>query len=402
VKIIKFFKKLVTYSINLIPFYISRLIPKDENLWIFGSWFGEKYSDNTKYLFEYVNKYHPEIKAIWLTKNKETLNLVRSKGYKAYLSYSIKGYLYSAKAKYSFITTSFSDINTFIPTTIIVNLWHGIPLKKIGYDDNYNTNFHSGSMLKFIKKKVFPFIKEFQDFDYIIASSKEDAKNMSSAFKKNLNNILIVGLPRNDVFFYAKSERNSVIKKIIYMPTHRKDSENYKIFKLLEASNDIIFDFLKKNNMDFYLKLHFYSTEFCNLESKYPNIKIIKDCEIEQDIYTIINQFDILITDYSSIYFDFLLADKPIIFAPFDYEEYITKDRELYYNYNEVTPGPKCRNWDEVLDWIVKFKENPKLFKEEREKIKKMFHKYQDGKNCERVFNEILNLDKNDKKQKVK
>jgi CDP-glycerol glycerophosphotransferase (TagB/SpsB family) len=138
------------------------------------------------------------------------------------------------------------------------------------------------------------------------------------------------------------------------------------------------------------------------MEFKYPNIKIIKDCEIEQDIYTIINQFDILITDYSSIYFDFLLADKPIIFAPFDYEEYITKDRELYYNYNEVTPGPKCRNWDEVLDWIVKFKENPKLFKEEREKIKKMFHKYQDGKNCERVFNEILNLDKNDKKQKVK
>jgi CDP-glycerol glycerophosphotransferase (TagB/SpsB family) len=53
---------------------------------------------------------------------------------------------------------------------------------------------------------------------------------------------------------------------------------------------------------------------------------------------------------------------------------------------------PKCKNWEEVLEWIVKFKENPNLFKKEREEVKNRFHKYQDGRSCERVFNEIIKL----------
>jgi CDP-glycerol glycerophosphotransferase (TagB/SpsB family) len=124
----------------------------------------------------------------------------------------------------------------------------------------------------------------------------------------------------------------------------------------------------------------------------YSNIKAVHDKDIEQDIYSVVPDYDILITDYSSIFFDYLLSDNPIIFAPFDYEKYITKDRELYYDYDEVTPGPKCKNWEEVLEWIVKFKENPNLFKKEREEVKNRFHKYHDGKNCERVYEEIIKL----------
>jgi len=99
-----------------------------------------------------------------------------------------------------------------------------------------------------------------------------------------------------------------------------------------------------------------------------------------------------LITDYSSVYFDFLLTDRPIIFAPFDYDSYIAKDRELYYDYDKVTPGPKCKDWDEVLDWIEKFKTNPSLYQKERAKAKDKFHKYKDNKNSRRVFKEIVEL----------
>ena len=112
--------------------------------------------------------------------------------------------------------------------------------------------------------------------------------------------------------------------------------------------------------------------------------------DINQDIYSVINNFDLLITDYSSIYFDYLLSDNPIIFAPFDYDHFIGNQREFYYDYDEVTPGPKCKNWDEVLEWIVKFKDNSMLYSAERKNIKDKFHKYQDGNSCKRVYEKIL------------
>ncbi len=120
----------------------------------------------------------------------------------------------------------------------------------------------------------------------------------------------------------------------------------------------------------------------------YENINFLDELHVAE----ILPLADMLITDYSSIYFDYLLTNKPIIFTPFDYEKYITKDRELYYDYNEVTPGPKCNDWNEVLEWIKKFEENSNLFQEKRYKIKNKFHKYQDNKRCGKVINAIYNI----------
>ncbi|MBD3808354.1 MAG: CDP-glycerol glycerophosphotransferase family protein, partial [Epsilonproteobacteria bacterium] len=124
-------KKIFLYLLNLPLYWISRLVPKDENIWIFGAWFGEKYADNSKYLFEYMSKNHPEIRAIWLTTNKSTLDLIKSKGYESYSTYSLKGYYFSARANFSFVSTAFNDVNIFIPSKCIINLWHGNPLKKV-------------------------------------------------------------------------------------------------------------------------------------------------------------------------------------------------------------------------------------------------------------------------------
>lgn len=372
-------QKLFIYIINLPLYYISKLIPKSKKIWIFGAWFGEKYADNSKYFFEYVNNHDPTIKAIWLTKNKETLKLVRKKGYKAYYSYSIKGYWITMRAYLSFVSTGISDVNRFVFTGKCINLWHGIPLKKIGYDDRITNKILKK---RSIKEIVFPFIRKYEFFYKIIASSKTDANLYRSAFNKKISNIWITGLPRNDVFFNKKHYTEEF--NIIYMPTHRKEGE-FDVNKLFLNNINDINHFLKGINAILYIKLHYYHMK--NMQNlNYSNIKMIFDKDIEQDIYTNINSFDILITDYSSIYFDYLLSNKPIIFAPFDLEEYLKKDREFYFDYNEVTPGPKCKNWNEVLEWINKFKNNPQLYEEERKKIRNMFHKYQDGQNSKRVY----------------
>lgn len=381
-------KKLFLYLLNLPLYWIARLVPKDENIWIFGAWFGEKYADNSKYMFEYVNKNHPEIRAIWLTKKEETEELIKSKGYEVYKTYSLKGYFYSSKSNYSFISVGAGDVNFFIPAKNIINLWHGCPLKKIGFDDKITANYKH-SLIKSFLKSIFGFSKQAMNHSRVISSSRTEAKNLSTAFNKRIENIIVTGLPRNDVFLnHKKSFKNNM--RVIYMPTHRNEGE-LNVSKLFVNDIEMINERLKLHNIELYIKLHFYHMNQMNIKN-YSNIKAVHDKDIEQDIYSVVPDYDILITDYSSIFFDYLLSDNPIIFAPFDYEKYITKDRELYYDYDEVTPGPKCKNWDEVLEWIVKFKENPNLFKKEREEVKNRFHKYQDGRSCERVFNEIIKL----------
>lgn len=121
-------------------------------------------------------------------------------------------------------------------------------------------------------------------------------------------------------------------------------------------------------------------------------IRVLDDSDIGGDIYNVLGKYDILITDYSSIYFDYLLTDRPVIFFPFDYEEYVAYDRDLYYDYDLVTPGPKCKTWDEVCEWITRFKEDPSLYKDERAKMKDKFHVYKDGNSSKRVFEEIIQL----------
>ena len=96
-----------------------------------------------------------------------------------------------------------------------------------------------------------------------------------------------------------------------------------------------------------------------------------------------------LITDLSSVYCDYLLMDRPIVFSAFDIAGYLAQDRSLYYEYDDVTPGPKAENWDEVVASLRHFFDDPDWYKEERQLIKQRFNSYQDGKSCERLYDEI-------------
>jgi len=397
--------KLFIYTAMLPIYWLSYLVPKDKNLWIFGAWFGEKYADNSKYLFEYINKNHTEIKAIWLTNNQNTFELIKKKGYKVFKTYSLKGLFYALRAQVGIISTGLKDINIYTTGNMkIVQLWHGIPLKKIMFDDKIT--FKHPNFFKNITFLIFPFLK--RDFYYsntiFIATSEEVQKRMSSAFNVRLDKVKVTGYPRNDSFFQSLRKDLDFVKKllyfksigkkiVIYMPTHRREGK-LNICKFLFSNLSFLNSRLEWLNCILLVKLHYYHlNEISYLTNEnYSNIIVLNDKLIEQDIYNILKLTDILITDYSSVYLDYLLLNKPIIFAPFDLEDYLKNDREFYYNYNEVTPGPKAKNWEEVIKYLEDFIKNPQLYKEEREKIKNFFHKYKDGNSSKRVFQEIVKL----------
>lgn len=380
------FIKLIWFILGLVLYWVSRLIPSDRNLWLFGAWHGNKYGDSSKYLFEYVSENHPDIRAVWITKNKLALELIKSKGYEVYSLYSFKGFWFVARGYVNIFNVSFNDISTFAPAKYLVNLWHGIPLKKIGYDNQVSSVLKKEKVRNL--KKVFPFIRGEEFVNLAIASSKVEADILSSAFALPKNKIEVTGLPRNDVFLEKKVQTK--ISKVIYMPTWR-ESGSVSIGVLLMENIKKINEFLESSNIELFVKLHPNNEQDVFFDD-FTNVKLVLDSDIEQDIYTVINDYDILITDYSSIFFDFLLTDRPIIFFQFDHGAYINKNRELYFDYDSINPGPRCKSWDEVLRWIQIFNESPSEYKGDRFRVKNEFHLYQDGRSCERVFQKISNL----------
>lgn len=377
-------------------YWFSQLIPKKKKLWVFGAWNGKKYGDNSKYLFEYINLNGTEIRPIWLTQNKQAYDLIRSKDFEVYYTYSFKGFLFSMMAEKIFVSVGIKDVNRYVVNRKdVIMMWHGsTPIKKIVFDDTITRN--KQSLIENLIFTLFPFLGSTHLKGLVISGSVESSRIFQSAFDANEEQVILTGFPRNDSFFDISQTaplltelNNSKLTNVIYMPTHRKEGRG-ELSDLFNCNFDELNQSLESLNSILFIKLHYFHLKthtFKNLSHVY----FINDDDIEQDIYTVLNKFDILITDYSSVHFDYLLTKKPIIFAPFDKEKYIKNDREFYFNYDEVTPGPQANNWKEILVYIEKFIQNPKLYEEERLNVMNRFNQYTDSQNCQRVFSAINN-----------
>jgi len=402
---VKKLKEIIIFVLNLPIYWISFFVPKNKYLWVFGAWNGDKFSDNTRYLFEYVNKKHPEIHAIWLTKNREVLKLIKKKGYRAYLTYSLKGYLISMNAKLGIVSHLISDINRFTCCRMkIIHLWHGHAVKPIFCMDKDKTR-KKEFLLKKKLSYIFPFLNRDINFNNAMITTLSDKTKSIFSQAFNNENIVVTGCPRNDGLFINNCSKFEIYNLLlnyrkhgfklgIYMPTYRKNID-FDIVNYFTQNSDIITMRLKELKVILAIKLHpfnfkkFFIKKYDdNIERN--NILKIKDGEIEQDIYSILPVFDFLITDYSSIFIDYLLLERPIIFAPFDKDQFFKINGNLLYNYNEVTPGPKAKNWDEVLKYIEEVINNPNKYKKERESVRNIFHKYVDNNSCKRVYNAII------------
>jgi CDP-glycerol glycerophosphotransferase (TagB/SpsB family) len=368
----------------LYPLYaLSFLFPRDKNIWVFGGGY-DKYSENAKEFFIYTSTSNSDIIPIWITGDKNLYHKLTKKEYKVAYRWSLKGIYCTLRAKYYFYNIYPTDINFYTSgNAILVNLWHGIPLKNIEFD------IHNGSLNKWYHgpfSYIYMFLKPyiFKRPNFILSSSETVSRLFSSAFRIKNEYCLPLGYPRNDIFFNHISFSTSIIstntntvKNLIYMPTWRKNNKNF--------INDAIPNFDKLNTILLQHQLHLYIKPHPmtnKITSTYSNISFL-DPHI--DVYNILSNFDFLITDYSSIYFDYLLLDKEIIFYPFDYQDYVSKDRNLYFDYHSITPGKKVYNFEDLLSLLAKL--DTLNYEKERKKVKNTFWRFHDGDASKRLFN---------------
>ncbi|MDP0202205.1 CDP-glycerol glycerophosphotransferase family protein [Glaesserella parasuis] len=353
-------------------YYISGFIPRKKCIWVFGS-FGI-FNDNSRYLYEYVIKANKHnIKAIWISNNKQSI-IEASKYGKAYHALSINGLYYTLIAKVYIFSCYVSDINYFTSRGAIkVNLWHGIPLKKIEFDINtppLNKVFKDAS---FISKVLRPQI--YQRNDFLISPTKYIADySLKSAFRINDDNIILAQYPRvsylKSLMLEMKNKDKleySIFQKVfLYTPTWRDNS--YDFIKKSEINFELLDNLMKENNSIFLVKLH-SATKLSVDFSKYNNIRLTDN---KQDPMKLLAIADCLITDYSSIYLDYLIVDRPIIFFSFDLDEYL-QGREMYFDYDSVLAGNRVNSFSELFREILKVFVDDRLGKERRKKMSSLF-----------------------------
>lgn len=356
--------KFLKYLICYLFFPFSFLTIRRKKRYAFGSSRGS-FNDNAKYLFIYYQNNRKDIDSAWLSINKQTVKEIRSYGLNAYYILSPKGIFHALTSKYWVFNAYVSDImHCFSGRAFCVNLWHGVGLKRIEF------NITSGPLTDiYIKRKaksVFYHPQSFRRPNLFLSSTPFQTYAFAKAFRINENQCMELGYPRNQILTwpeeqrqafiakYEKPETINIINKIksgyqkvfIYMPTWRDSQLNIfaqsfdlnRLQKIMQAKNSLLI-----------LKPH-SNTIVSDIDAeKYPNIMLI-DSHI--DIYTILPYTDVLVTDYSSVLYDYILMEKKdVILYLYDYSEYV-KDRDFFYPFDENVVGKMAYNFEEFCENI--------------------------------------------------
>ena len=348
-------------------------IRPDSHIWLFSSTDNSHYNYNSRYLFEYVKENLPEITPLFVINDPALRNSLSSKYGKQYFieTESIQGIRQALSAGVWFTSAGLPAYGTGLhKKRLIINLWHGVPLKKIALLD---PNLKKAARIYF--KKIFS-----ENYTCILTTSHELIPLMARSFAVSEDKIKVWGQPRNDGLFQKNDCREILgqlfpdlpeyTKTVLYAPTFR-DYGQVQLFPFKDFDQKQLEAFLDEKNM-----LLFIRTHVAEQGSAAPYLgKRIRFLGNEQaeDVTGILNIFDCLITDYSSIYIDYLLTDKPMIFLPYDRQQYLD-GRGMNFDYDDVTPGPKPETFNDFLDAL-----SPKedFWKSERTRVNRLFNEIQ-------------------------
>jgi CDP-glycerol glycerophosphotransferase (TagB/SpsB family) len=320
---------------------------------------------------------------------------MRKRGLPVEYAFSIRGIWLQFRARV--VVFSHSVEHEFFAPLIAnrvkrVQTWHGMPIKKIGYDDH--RGWMPPDLRAYIIKTIFPFRSDH--FDLVLAGSQSDKKKYERAFNVKEKSVVITGYPRNDALIKSFSQLSPTPRakrKVIYMPTFRGVPESeFSLFfetrfNFLEADN--ILDRLK---MELWIKLHpiqIFAPNDIESINRCKNVHLYSE---DEDIYESIGFFDVLITDFSGIYFDYLLSGKPIIMAPLNKKSYLENDRNLYYSYDQLCPSNPCNTWNEVFTQLSDLVKYDNFYNEKYFNLQKKFHSYLDANSSERAYYAIQKI----------
>lgn len=337
-----------------------------------------EYCENTRYLFEFFMTSNDRILKPLLFVYDQALFAKLAPLYpdNVVLARSRQGFRAFCGASVA-VTSRGSMQRLFLPYAFIrgrktfVNLWHGIPLKRLGSQakDTWETIVTYG----------------IQDFDVWIASSDVEGLALASCYGLSLDDIWIVGTPRNDALFAAGRERaRTGVRTILYAPTWRDGSQDARFLPFDDLDMNALEEFLRRTDSRLVMRRHLVERLSSSPATEVSSRILEDDGSLYTSTRDLLMETDVLVTDYSSIYLDYIVLNRPIVFVPYDLAEY-EKKRGFLFDYHEVTPGPKVGTFQEFLQALEDAISRPEAYAAERRRVTDRFHKHQDGEACRRL-----------------
>ncbi|UCC24407.1 MAG: CDP-glycerol glycerophosphotransferase family protein [Gemmatimonadales bacterium] len=350
---LSYFGALLARPPLFVLYLVSGLVPRRPDLWVFGSWGGHRFADNAASFFLYCqSEVSDSVRLVWISRDRDIVQDLQRDGYEAHHLWSPGGLSASLRAGLYLFDNFVKDINFWTSRGArTVNLWSGVPLKAFERDiDNprsrYYRLFHGTLPERVALSAMMPWHVDRPDL--IIATAQETARITERAFDIPETAVAITGYPRNDVLFRTGSDEGQAREAwpkafreavdagrfiFFYLPTYRDSGKPF-----LDADWAEVDRLMERNNASLFLKLHPDDRGSFHGEGAHV-------AELPQgiDIYDLLTATDALISDYSSIIFDFMMLGRPIIHYLPDLDEYRTSSRKMVFDPIEIAVGPVCQ-----------------------------------------------------------
>jgi len=364
-------------------------MPIKENYVLCESFFGKSYSDSPKYIYEYLCKNEPgKYKFIWVI-NKKTYIPYHPIKVKRF---SIRYCYYMAVCKYNVFNVRQPEWVRKRKGNIFLETWHGTPLKKLVFDQE---EVMGASPLYKAQ-----FYKQSRVWDFLVSANHFSTEAFQSAFLFD-KEILEYGYPRNDILhkenkeeIAAKIRRKLKIpegkKTILYAPTWR-DDEYYGRGKYKFALHLDLRLLKKELGKDYVvlLRTHYFIADSLDVTG-------VEDFAINVSKYDDISELylvsDMLITDYSSVFFDFANLKRPILFYTYDLDKYRDMIRGFYLDIETEVPGPLLYTNEEVVEAIKQIDHISEEYQEKYDAFYERFCSLEDGHAAEKVAKKVFQL----------
>ena len=391
------YKKIVFTKRRMTFNRFGRQFPVEEKTIMFESFQGRLVACSPKamYLAALEDERFNDYTFIWAVRDTKKYAYLKQNKNTKLIKYNTKGYLrVCATAKYWVTNSTMMVYVAPKKEQVFIQTWHGTPLKRLGCDIE-----NAGNKAQKLSDVHNQYISQGKLISYFLSPSEFYTEKIASAYAQSdnaLKKFIHCGYPRNDFLFSFKDEDVERIKEtlnvpkdkkvILYAPTFRDN--NFERGRGFHYDIGIDFDMLRQKLSDEYVILfraHYFVIDKFDL-SKYDGFII--DVSRYDDINELYIISDMLLTDYSSVFFDYANLKRPIMFFMYDYEEYKNELRDFYFDISEL-PGPIVYNNSELCDMILKTNKEFS-YNKEYQQFNQKFNTYNDANSSKRALGECI------------
>lgn len=390
---IRLIKNILGKTIKCLYRMTYRFIPTDKKTVLFIAFHGRGYTDNPRSLYEYMIKQDrfKDYRFIWAIKNHKQKKIDIA-GAKVIEYFSIPYFYYLARSHYWVVNCKLPMYVLKKKNQVYLQTWHGTPLKKLAYDIEVpeGTTFYRSGMTEDMMHETYR--QDVEKYNYMISPSAFTTEVFQSAFRINKERLIETGYPRNDLLSNYSLEDVLQIKKqlgipldkkvLLYAPTWRDNSYVTKgyTFKL-----EVHFDKWQKALQDDYVvifKPHYLIVNDFDIDQFKGFVYFVPPEEDIRNLYII---SDALITDYSSVFFDYAILNRPIYFYMYDLASYRDELRGFYLDIYQDLPGKIIEDENLLLEEMKKPFDYQKM-----SLFNQKFNNHEDGLASQRVVNIVF------------